>query len=62
MFEKKLRKQFFNIFKFSNRNINHFILLLQKGVYLYKYMDDRGKFSETTLHEKEDFLEPLKHR
>ena len=32
-----------------------FILLLQKGVYPYEYMDDYKKFNETLLSEKEDF-------
>ena len=32
-----------------------FILLLQKGIYPYEYMDDCKKFNETLLSEKEDF-------
>ena len=32
-----------------------FILLLQKGVYPYEYMDGYKKFNETLLSEKEDF-------
>ena len=31
------------------------ILLLQRGVNSYKYMDDWEKFNETSLPEKEDF-------
>ena len=31
-----------------------FILLLQKGVYPYEYMDDCKKFNETSLPGKED--------
>ena len=34
-------------------------LLLQKGIYSYKYMDDREKFNETFLPEKEDFYSHL---
>ena len=37
-----------------------FILLLQKGVYSYKYMDDWEKSSEISLPEKEDFYSHLK--
>ena len=55
MFGENLKKQFFNTFEFSNHDINKFILLLQKGVYPYKYMDDWEKFEETLLPEKEDF-------
>ena len=39
---------------FQPRN-NKFILLLQKGVYPYEYMNDLEKFNETSLSEKEDF-------
>ena len=39
-FEEKLKEQFFNTYKFSNHDNNKFILLLRKGVYPYKYMDD----------------------
>ena len=39
-FDDKLKKRFKNTFKFSNNDINKFILLLRKGVYPYEYMDD----------------------
>ena len=35
----ELKKKFKNTFKFSNNNINKFILLLRKGIYPYEYMD-----------------------
>ena len=38
---ERLKKQFKNTFKFSNNDINKFILLLRKGVYPYEYMDDQ---------------------
>ena len=44
-------------FKFSNDDINKFILLL--GVYPYEYVDDWEKFNETTLSEKEEFCSNL---
>ena len=32
---------------------------MRKGVYPYEYMDDREKFNETSLPEKEDFYSHL---
>ena len=40
MFDENLKKRFFNIYKFSNHDINKFILLLRKIVYPYEKMDD----------------------
>ena len=37
-FDKKLKEILFNTYKFSNYDNNKFNLLLQKGVYPYKYM------------------------
>ena len=54
--DKELKKRLKNTFKFSNDNINKFILLLSKGVYPYEYMDDWEKFNETSLLEKEEFF------
>ena len=56
---EELKKRFKNTFKFSNNDINKFILLLRKGVYLYKHMDDWEKFNETALPEKEEFYSKL---
>ena len=58
-FYEKLKERFFNTYKFSHHDKNKFILLLEKGVYLCEYMDDQKKFSETSLHEKEDFYRNL---
>ena len=58
-FDEKLKERFFNTYKFSNYDNNKFILLLQKGVYPYEYMDDREKFNEILLPEKEDFYSHL---
>ena len=52
-------KRFNNTFKFSNNDINQFILLLRKGVYPYEYMADWQKFNEMPLPEKEDFCSNL---
>ena len=55
---QKLKKRFKNTFKFSNNDINKF-LLLRKSVYPYEYMDEWEKFNETTLPEKQEFYSSL---
>ena len=37
---EEFKKRFKSTFKFSNNDINKFILLLRKGVYPYEYMDE----------------------
>ena len=54
-----MKNRFKNTFKFSNNDINKFVLLLTKGVYPYEYMDDWEKFNETTSPEKEEFYSNL---
>ena len=58
-FDEELKKKFKNTFKFSNNEINQFILLLRKSVYHFEYMDDWEKFNETTLPEKEELYSNL---
>ena len=53
--DEDVKKRSKNTFKFSDNEINKFILLLRKGVYPYEYMDDWEKFNKTTLSEKEKF-------
>ena len=64
--DEELKKRFKNTFNFSSNDINKFILLLRKGVYPYEYMDEWGKFNETTLPEKEFYsnlnMEDIKKR
>ena len=49
----KVIKKFSNIHGFCNGgDINKFVLLLRKGVYLYKYMDIWERFDETSLPNK----------
>ena len=55
-FNKKLKEQFFNTYKSSNHDNNKFILLLQKSVYPYEYMDDWEKFSEKRYPKKKIFI------
>ena len=57
--DEELEKRFKNTFKFSNNDINKFILFLRKGVYPYEYMEDWEKFNETTLPGKEEFYSNL---
>ena len=54
-FNKDLIKKFKNTYSFCNSDINKFILLLRKGVYLHEYMDNWEKFNETSLPNKESF-------
>ena len=50
-----LIKKFSSIHQFCNGDLNEFILLLRKGIYLYEYLDIWEKFDETTLPPKEVF-------
>ena len=55
-FNKDLIKRFENTYKFWDRDINKFILLLRKGVYPYEYMDSWEKLDETSFPDKELFI------
>ena len=59
-FDENLKKIFANTYKFSNHDINKFILLLQKYAYLNDYMCDWEKFNETPFPENENFHSHLK--
>ena len=54
--DEKLKGWFFNTY-----NINRFILLLQKGVYLYEYMDDWEKMWWNIITWKRRFLQSLNY-
>ena len=54
-FDGNLKKRFTYTYKFSNHDINKFVLWLWKGVFPYEYLDDWEKFNEMSLLEKEDF-------
>ena len=54
-----LIKKFPSIYQFCNGNLNKFILLLRKSVYLYEDIDNWEKFDGTTLPPKEDFYSEL---
>ena len=57
MFDENL--QYVNAYKFSNHDIKNFVLLLRKSVSPYEYTDGWGKFSKTSLPEKEYFYSHL---
>ena len=56
---KELIKKFPSIYQFCNGDLNKFILLLQKGVYPYEYMDSWEKSDETIFPPKEAFYNNL---
>ena len=58
-FNKELIERFANIYKFCNRDLNKFILLLRKGVYPYEYMENWERFDEPLLPDKESFYSNL---
>ena len=55
----ELSEKFPNTYRFCNRDLNKFSLLLRKGVYPYEYMDSWEKFNETELPDKESFYSGL---
>ena len=55
--DEELKKRFKNTFKFSNNDINKFILLLRRVVYPYEDMKEFEKFNETVLPKKEILLQ-----
>ena len=57
--EKNLIKKFKNTYRFCNKDINKFMLLLRKGIYPYEYMDDWNRFDEEKLPNKSDFYSSL---
>ena len=57
--EKRLTTGFKNAYRFCNKDINKFMLLLRKGIYPYEYIDDWNKFDEEQLPDKSDFCSGL---
>ena len=51
--DEKLKKRFKNTFKFSNNNINKYILLLRKYIYTDECKDKWENFNEKSFTEKE---------
>ena len=54
--DEELKNRFTNTFKFSHNDINKFIMLLRKGVYLYAFMDDWENFNESHYQKKNNFI------
>ena len=59
-FNNKLIDVFLNAYNFCSDDINKFMLLLRKGVYLYEYMDSFERFLETSMLDKDAFYSNLK--
>ena len=55
----ELIKQFSSIYQFCNDDLNKFVSLLRKRVYLYEDMDSQKKFKETIIPPKEAFYSKL---
>ena len=51
----ELTKKFSATYRFYNKDLNKFELLLWKGVYPCEYMDSWKRFNETSLPDKESF-------
>ena len=58
-FNKELIERFANTYKFCDNDLDKFIMLLQKGVYPYEYIDEWDKFNEKVLPGKESFYSNL---
>ena len=54
-FVEKLKERFLNTYKYFLTMITKIVLLLQKGVFSYEYMNDCVKFNETSLPGKKIF-------
>ena len=52
-------KTFPTLYKFCNGDLNKFLLLLRKGIYLYEYIDSWERFDENTIPPKEAFYSKL---
>ena len=54
--DEELKKQFKNTFKFSNNDINKFIMLFRKDVYPYEYMDEWENLMRHYCLRKKNFI------
>ena len=58
-FNKELIERLANTYKFCDNDLDEFIMLLRKGVYPYKYINEWDKFNEKVLPGKESFYSNL---
>ena len=63
VFHENIKKEFTNTCRFSKYDVNKFVLLLQKGVYLHEYMSDWKNLNEDQKqhYHKMKMLQPPKH-
>ena len=54
-----LIEKFPRMYQFCNGDLNQFVLLLRKGVYPYKYIDNWERFNKTSSPPKKDFYSEL---
>ena len=57
--DHKLIEDFRGVYEFCEGDLEKFVLLLRKDVYLYEYMDSWEKFEETSLPVKKDCYNKL---
>ena len=58
-FNNELIERFANTYKFCDNDLDKFIMLLQKGVYPYEYIDGWDKFNEKIIPGKDSFYSNL---
>ena len=58
-FINELIDRFGNTYKFCDNDLDKFIMLLRKGVYPYKYIDEWDKFNEKVFPGKDSFYSNL---
>ena len=58
-FNSELIERFANTYKFCDNDLDKFIMLLRKGVYLFEYFDEWDKFNEKVLPGKESYYSNL---
>ena len=58
-FKGNLVKKFANIYKFCDRDIGQFCLILKKGVCSYEYMDTWERFNKRSLRDKKKLYSSL---
>ena len=55
--EDYLAKRFQNTYKFCDKNLDKFCLMLRKGIFPHEYMDSCQRFNQKSLPDKERILQ-----